>query len=310
MTAAWVAGSVRSVAVARRRLGMDAIRAVALSPSASAAVPLVARPPYDHDVRTDSDLADAEHGVAAAMLWNIRVLAGWLPAAGVTQLRLLAGWFEIANVDTHMAELDPAKTNASAPRFHLGQLATAWPHLAATSSMADLRAALAASAWGDPGAGTAREISLFMRLSWAERVASGIGSARPWAAGATALLVARERFVARHTLPAAATVAAERLLGAAQANAATLVDFAQVLPAEAGWALSRVTDPSELWRAEARWWDRLRRDGTALLRRGGFGAHRPLGAAALLAADAWQTSAALEIAGHGGAGREVLDEGT
>ncbi|HEU0240822.1 MAG TPA: hypothetical protein VFR11_16300 [Micromonosporaceae bacterium] len=309
MNAAWVAGSVRSVALARRRLDRDGVREIAASSSSSAAIASVARSSYGHDVRAEFDLADAEHAVAATVLWNARVLAGWLPAAGVTQLRLLAGWFEVANVDTHMDTLDTVSPATPAPMFQLGHLATAWPHLATTGSIADLRAALAASAWGDPGAGTSRDISLFMRLSWADRVASGVPLARPWAAGAAALVVARERFAAGRALPAAAAARARRLLGASHAGTTTLDDFTRSLPAESRWSLSGLTEPTDLWRAEARWWGRLHRDGATLLRRSGVGPHRPLGAAALLAADAWQTAVALQIAGHGGGGREVLDEG-
>jgi hypothetical protein len=308
MSAAWVAGSVRSVALARRRLGLDGVRAIAASSSSSAAIAMAARSPYERDVRADFDLADAEHGVAATVLWNARVLAGWLPATGVTHLRLLAGWFEIANVDLHMATFDAPQPAFPTPMFQLGQLTTAWPHLATTDSTAGLRAALAACAWGDPGPGTPRDISVFMRLSWADRVASGIALARPWAAGAAALLVARERFVAGRTLPAPAAARMARLLGQGRGDATTLDDFGRSLPSEARWAVSGLADPADLWRAEARWWRRVRRDGEKLLRRSGVGAHRPLGAAALLAADAWQTRVAMQIAAHGGAGREVLDE--
>jgi class I fructose-bisphosphate aldolase len=48
-------------------------------------------------VRLEADLAAAQHGVADALLWNLRVLADWLPGAGVRTLRTFAGSFEIAN---------------------------------------------------------------------------------------------------------------------------------------------------------------------------------------------------------------------
>jgi hypothetical protein len=307
MNPAWAAGSVRSVALARRRFGPDAAAAIASGTALDEAVAAVARSPYGHDVRAGSGLADAEHGVAATLLWNVRVLAGWLPAAGTAQLRLLAGWFEIANIDGHMAGLDTAYPTPPSATFHLGALATAWPRVAAAISMAELRAALAASPWGDPGDGGAREVSLYLRLAWADRVASGIAAVRPLSAGAAALVIARERFAGGRTLPAAALTPARRLLGPDALTAMSLIEYARWLPAEARWAVAGTTDPDQLWRNEARWWRRLRRDGGALLRRTGFGAHRPLGAVALLAADAWQTRAALQICAHG-TGREVLDE--
>jgi hypothetical protein len=64
---------------------------------------------------------------------------------------------------------------------------------------------------------------------------------------------------------------------------------------------------SDLWLAELRWWARLRRDGTSLVLRPAFGRSRPLGAVALLAADAWLVCAALELAARGGAHPEVWD---
>ena len=78
-------------------------------------------------------------------------------------------------------------------RRRLGALATAWPRLAGTTSPAELRAALAASAWGDPGGSTPRDIQLGLRLSWAVRLAA-VAPAVPWAAGAVALLAAGSRF--------------------------------------------------------------------------------------------------------------------
>jgi hypothetical protein len=51
----------------------------------------------------------------------------------------------------------------------------------------------------------------------------------------------------------------------------------------------------------------VERDGVALLHQSGFGPDVPLGAAAVLAADAWRLRAALELAARGGAGSEVFD---
>jgi len=305
MSAAWVAGSVRAQAMARRRLGAAGARALASSGTFSEAVDTLARSPYGRHVRSGDAEPAAAHGVAATLLWNLRVLAGWLPASGAEMLRLLAGWFEIANVDEHMQAL---LGRSADPPFRLGTLATAWTRLAAASSRDELRAQLAASPWGDPGGASPREIQLGMRLAWAERVSARVVLARTWTAGATALLLARERFARDRALPDRSAATAARVLGADSLAAASLVELSATLPPNARWALHDVTDSASLWTAEVRWWHRLRSDGAALLAGSGFGPARMIGATAALAADAWLVRAALEIAARGG-GRaaEVFD---
>ena len=181
MSAAWVAGSVRARAMASRRLGTAGVRALASSGSLDAAVDTLAHSPYGLRVRSGDTLSAASRGVAASLLWNLRVLAGWLPAQGAEMLRALAGWFEIANVDEHLHALSGHR--ATAP-FELGTLATAWPRLARTSSLDELRDALTTSIWGDPRGSTPREIQLSMRFAWADRVVGPRtpgDQAGPWA---------------------------------------------------------------------------------------------------------------------------------
>lgn len=304
MSAAWVAGSVRASAIARRRLGRVGVREVATSDSLADAVDRLVRSPYGQRVRTGDDLPTAARGVALTLLWNMRVLAGWLPPAGAEMLRLLAGWFEIANVEEHLRALGglPAE-----PPFPLGALATAWPQLAASTSSDDLRAALASSPWGDPGGPAARDIQLSTRLVWAERVAARIPSAQRWALGAAALLVSRERFARRQPLPGRASAIATRLLGRGVGSAPSVGELRPVLPPTARWALDGVTRPDQLWEAELRWWQRMRADATRLLAGSGFGPARIVGAVGLLAVDAWSVTAALEIAARGPDAWELSD---
>jgi hypothetical protein len=305
MSAAWVAASVRAQAMARRRLGTEAARALASSETFSEAVDTLARSPYGRHVRSGDTRPTAAHGVAATLLWNLRVLAGWLPASGAEMLRVLAGWFEIANVDEHVQAL---LGRSADPPFRLGSLTTAWPRLAAASSRDELRVQLAASAWGDPGGLSPREIQLGMRMAWAERVSARVLVARPWAAGAAALLLARERIARGRALPDRSASTAARMLGPESLAATSLVELFAALPPHARWTLQGVTDAASLWTAEVRWWQRLRTDGAALLRGSGFGPGRTIGAAAALAADAWLVRAALEIAGRGrGRQLEVFD---
>jgi hypothetical protein len=293
--------------MAHRRMGTAAARELAACPGLPEALEILARSPYGREVHPGDRLATAERGVAEMTLWNLRVLAGWLPAEGAELIRLLAAWFEIANIDEHLRGFTADPLEAGVPPFRLGSLATAWPRLSRTSSAAELRTVLAASAWGDPGAESHRAISTWLRISWAARVSGGVEPARPWAAGAVALLVAREHVADHHPLPGAAAAVVSRLLGTGWIGATGLGDLADRLPAPAEWALDGVTSTPDLWLAETRWWARVRRDGTALVLHPAFGRQRPLGAVALLAADAWLVSAALELAARGGVHREVWD---
>lgn len=304
MSAAWVAGSVRARALARRRLGAAAARRLAASRSLAAALQVLAATSYGHDVRPGQTLGEAQHAVASALLWDLRVLAGWLPQGGVHLLRTLAGWFEIANVDEM---LHAWAGGAAGGMFRPGALATAWTRLQGAATLPALRAALSSSAWGDPGGDTVYAVRIGMRARWAQRV-GGLGEpARSWAAGAAALLVAGERFAAGREPPPAVLAATRGLIGSPVAGAATLAEFAQRLPARAGWALVGADTPGDQWRAEAAWWARVEDDGFRLLRTSGFTGAPVLGAAAVLAADARRARAALEIAARGGAPLEAYD---
>ncbi|MET8763375.1 hypothetical protein [Lentzea sp. NPDC004782] len=296
MSAAWIAGGVRARALLRRRAGAVRAREIAGCSSVAEAVQLLVAGPYQRDVRAGQSLEEAEHGVAATLLWHLRVLAGWQPRAGAELVRLLAGWFEMANVVEHLRVL---AGEAPGRAFQLGTLATAWPRLAATSSVAELRQALAASPWGDPGADDPRRIVSAVQLGWAARVAGGVPQARFWAAGGAALLVAREHFLLGHP------VAVPALLG--DAGGRGFAEFVTRLPGEAGWALEDVGDPADLWQAEERWWARVESDARTLLRGRGFGPGAVVGCAALLAVDARRVRAALECAARGGSELEAFD---
>ncbi|MEV0402621.1 hypothetical protein [Actinoallomurus sp. NPDC050550] len=287
MSVAWVAGNIRARALVQRR-ARGITRQAATQRNLADAVRVLARTPYGHDVRPGQDLLVAQHAVAATLLWHLRVLAGWLPARGMAALRVLVGWFEIANVDALLF---------GGPVFEMGGLATAWPTLRNTS---DLRVALTTSRWGDPGGNDPRSVQLGMRISWARRVAAVSPSARPWAAGALALLVARERFLEGRAVPAPSA----DLIGKDSARATDLAELSRRLPADAAWALRDVGGEHDLWAAEERWWARVERDGVDLLSGGGYGPAPVLGAVALLAADARQARAALELAVRGGSAEE------
>ena len=305
MSAGWVAGSVRARALARSRMDAGGARHLAACGSLADALQLLAATPYGANVRRDQTLAAAQHEVAGTLLWDLRVLAGWLPRDGVRLLRTLGGWFEIANVDELLQSI---AGRPAGPQFRLGALATAWPLLAQATSTGELRTALAASAWQDPGQQTARAIRLAMRARWAARIAELGEPARTWAAGAAALLVAGERFASGRAAEPEVMGGALRLLGPATAGAATPGELAGSLPARARWVLAGITSPDGLWRAETALMARVERDGLRLLHAPGLDSGVVLGTVAVMACHAWRIRAALELAARGGTPVEAYDE--
>ncbi|HET6967587.1 MAG TPA: hypothetical protein VFI44_04875 [Ornithinibacter sp.] len=304
MSAGWVAASVRARAMTRRRLGRAEVMSLGASPSVEAAVTALALTTYGSRVRPGQTLPQAQRSVVETVAWNIRVLAGWTPREGVAVLRALIAPLEAANVRDHLLRL----AGADPPEpFRLGGLTTAWARLQRTTSLADVRSTLAASLWGDPGGVTPREIDLAMRTTVADRVVAAVPAAGGWAAGATALLVAREVFLGGGELPPAAHLAASRVVGVGAASAGTLADYRAALPTSARWALTDVEDPTDLWRAEARWWARVDRDAGSLVRRTRTGSDVVVGAVAMMAVDAWRVCGALELAARGGGLPEVVD---
>jgi len=305
MSAGWVAGGVRARAIARRRVGADVARHVAASASLEAALRVIAARPSDRGLRPGQALPVAQREVAAALLWDLRVLTGWLPGGGAQLMRPLVGWFEIANTDELLLQWSGRPAGEF---FELGSLATAWPRLRESASPVGLRAALAASAWKDPGGDSAYALSIGMRVRWAERVAAVGGHARDWAAGGLALLLAGERFAAGgHPVQPALRTVATGLLGARASDAATLSELIDRLPGRLAWVMDGVAGPADLWRAEAAWWRRVEQDGLTLLRGSAFDFSPVLGAAAVLAADARRVQAALELAARGGGPLEAYD---
>jgi hypothetical protein len=305
MTAGWVAGSVRARGLVQRRMGAEATRRLAACPSLSDALQLLAATGYGANIGRGQALAAAQHEVAGTLLWDMRVLAGWLPRDGVRLLRILGAWFEVANVDELLQAIAGRPADAE---FELGALATAWPRLRQAASNAELRAALAASAWQDPGGQTLGALRLGMRARWAMRAAALGDPARTWAAGAVALLVAGERFVAGRSVDPAVFGSALSLLGPGAQRAGTPAELADALPPRARWVIAGITSPADLWRAEETWLARVEQDGLRLLRTSSLDRDVVLGAVAVMACDAWRVRAALEIAARGGAPLEAYDE--
>ncbi len=292
MSAGWVAGSVRARLLAsERRLGVEGARRLAASATLADALAALGSSPYHGVLTLELDLGDAQRALISKPLLDLRLLAGWLPGDALGLVRALGSWYELANLDDRIAYLNGA---ALRPPFELGSIAVAWPRAADAASLEELRHALAASSWGDPGGETPAEVALGLRLAWARRVANEVPEARSWAAGASALLLARELFVAGlavEILP----LPPFRLLGSGWQTAGTFARFVDSLPPEAAWALANAARPEDLWRCERNWWATVEAEADGLLHSAAVGRPVVVGAVALLAADARRTAEALEL---------------
>ncbi|MGY5051529.1 hypothetical protein ACWDE0_38985 [Streptomyces sp. 900105755] len=307
MSAGWVAGAVRARALTVRCPGAAGAREIAACPSLDEALRRLGGTPYVKYAREAAGLPEAQRAVSATLLWHLRVLAGWLPRGGARLLVPLVSGFEVANV---VARLSPAAgrgTDAPGTPYRLGALETAWRRLDQAATPAELRAALAASPWGDPGGDTPWALVTGMRMAAARRTALTVPQAREWAVARAALLTARELFVYGRSLPGPVRRDAARLLGGRAPDAASYQEFRDGLPAPARRLLAGVEEPEGLWRAEARWWRAVRDEGAALLRDSRPGPGVVVGAVAVLSVDAWRVRAALESAARGGRLGEAFD---
>lgn len=304
MSAQWVAGNVRAKALLNRRLGVRRARALAAMNSLTDAQHALAGTAYGRDITVGQSAPDTDHAVCAALLWHLRVLAGWQPAQGAQAIRALAAGFEAGNIAAHARRLAGAPAR---PPQTLGALATAWPRLSETSSLAQLRDTLAQTTWGDPGSESPSDIAMAVQIGWAARVANAVPEARNWAYTRLALTVARRRLVEQCELPEPLRIRTRVVLGAAATAASDLVSYADSLATRFRWLLDGITAADGLWTAEARWWARVEADGLAMLGGSEFTRARTIGAVAVLAADAWRCCAAVALASRGGGPMDVYD---
>jgi hypothetical protein len=305
MGAGWVAGSVRANAMARRRIGAGAAQRIARASNLSDALGLLRGTAYTQASAPDTSLPAAERLVAATELWQLRVLAGWLPRSAVGLARALGARYERANIEAHARSL--AESGRSGQYYALGSLALSWPRLAVTTSPQALREALTASRWGDPGDGTVEALHDILTLRWLRMVAAEAAPTIEWVTGAAALLLARRMLVAT-TGPADWLVrAAAPLVGTNWMQAGSASALRAAVPAAGRWVLDGVDSPSDLWRAETGLAARIESDGFRLLRHGTPGVEPFLGAVAVLAVDGWRVRVALGDAALGAGPGEVLD---
>ena len=295
MSAGWVAGSVRARLLADHALGRERALGLASSPSLEAAIGALAGTVYGERLRPGHGLEQAQRAVRETLLWQLRVLAGWLPPAAASRARVFAAWFEIANVDRRLAELAGAPSRRP---FDLGRLGSAAaPRIAEAGSAEAVRSALAGSEWGDPGDAAPGAIARWLRISWARRMLASAPESRSWTLGAVALLLARDLAADR---PVVAPRPRLPELGRGPWEAAR--DVGELGTGAAGrcpWPLTAPERADGLWAAEAVWWRRVETDARRMLREGHAGPRRLTGAAALLACDARRVAGGLAVAARG-----------
>lgn len=303
MSAKWVAGTVKARLLLERRVGADAVLELARAATLGDALVRLAGTAYA-DAASASGLEDAQRAVAESTLLRLRVVAAWLPPGEAAGLRSLAAWFELGNIEDRLAYLADGRP---APPFELGVLASVWDAAASTQSPEELRSLLGRSSWGDLGVTDPRRVPFGLRVAWADRVRAALPEARGWATGATAILLAEELIIARHTVEPGLVHRAG--LGSAWQGAGTPAEFRERLPERARWALSGIEERTELWRAWPAWWLAVAADAEAMVRARRFGRETVVGVVALLALDAVRVATALAVVALGGAraSREVLD---
>lgn len=308
MKADWVAASVRARSMAHRRVGAGASRVLAAQPTLDRALSSLQESSYAERLRGAAGLAAAERALQETVLWQLRVLAGWLPASGTALARAAAGAFEIENI-TALAHQLAGGAKAPEP-FHLGALATAWPRLRSAGTGEELAAILSATAWGgDVGAagslGTLRDA---LTVAWLRRLAGVAPPAQPWCGAMCALTAARILTVDGVTPTPPVLHLLRPVLGSSWETSTSLAGFASALPPSLRTVLAGIASPKDLWRAEARACAAVEKDGFRLLRGSMPGPDVVLGAIAVLSTDAWRVRAALTAAAAGAGSSEVLDE--
>jgi hypothetical protein len=246
----------------------------------------------------------ARRTAAAATIWQLRVLAGWLPPAATGLARLAAAPMEIANVEHHLGHLDGSQRSAP---LALGSLAVAWPRVERATSAQQVRDVLARSAWGDPGGSDRVSMALGLRVAWARRVIRALPHARHWAHGGIALLIAREVFAFERVINETTSRELDLLIGTRWRAATTLADLTDRLPATARWAVVGIAAPRDLWRAELTVVNRVASDARLLAASGRYSRDTVMAVMALLLVDLWGVTAAVESSGRGPTALAVFD---
>lgn len=303
MNADWVAASVRARSIAQRRVGAGKSRSIAAQPTLTDGLALLSGTVYAERTDQCTSQAATEWAISDTVLWQLRVLAGWIPGTGTRLVRAAAGAFERDNILALSRSLDDGHSPPES--FALGSLALAWPRLRAARTTQELTEALRRSPWGEVGSGDATALRDILTLVWLRRLTRVAPAARPWAESTCALTVARILLV-DHSAPPPRLVALIRpLLGRTWETAESLPALQAALPKSVRTVFDDIRDPEDLWRAEARQRAQVETTGFRLLRSSLPGPDVVLGSIVVLAMDAWRVRAALSSVGTSSS--EVLD---
>ncbi|MBX3099600.1 MAG: hypothetical protein KF761_08470 [Salinibacterium sp.] len=308
MTAAdWVGASVRARSMATRRAGVGLCRELANQPNLEAALALLSDSAYGERLASAHTLAEAQRAISETVLWELRVLAGWLPVQGTALVRAAAAFFERDNIVVRMGELYAGKP-PDGRYFDLGALSTAWPSVLAATSVAEVGEAVRHSPWGDPGdtllPGSMADV---LTVSWLRRLSVAAPETHDWTRTAGALLVARAVLVDEAEPTDRLVQLLRPLIGTAWMFASDLDALRTGLPASVRASLDGINTPDDLWRAEARLVATVDAEGARLLHGSLPGPGIITGALAVLGADSAMTRAALVAACTGARNFEVID---
>jgi hypothetical protein len=305
MNVNWVAASVRARNLSQLRVGASRCRHIGTVTNLPEALALLADSSYAQRLVGVTSLSAAQRATSETMLWQLRVLAGWLPPGGTGLVRAIAGIYERDNIVALARHLAGGQELSEA--YQLGGLATAWPRLQRAPSLPALTEALRQSAWGVTGAIDAIALRDVLTLAWLRRLAAAAPAASAWACSASVLVAARMVLV-DHTVPTSRVLELVRpWIGREWASTRDLDGFRARLPRSARTVLDGIDDPWGLWRAEARMRAEVETDGFRLAHSPLPGPDVVLGAIAVLAVDGWRLRAALAAAEADTGSSEVLD---
>ncbi|OIQ84398.1 hypothetical protein GALL_337750 [mine drainage metagenome] len=305
MSADWVAATVRARALAQRRAGSGASAVIARADTLRDGMDLLVGTAYEPQMADATDLAAVERTTDATVLWQLRVLAGWLPATASRLCRAAAGAFERDNITALAAQLGDGRSAPEA--FELGALGTAWSSLRTSASTAELAAGLARSPWGAVSNDDAAALRDVLTVVWLRRLSDTAAAARPWALAGAALVASRTVLVDQVEPSPRLRRLLRPLIGSAWERATDLDAMRAALPRATGALLAGIAAPTDLWQAEARAMTAVETDAFRLVRSALPGPDAVLGALAVLATDAWRVRAALASAALGSGHSEVLD---
>lgn len=305
MNADWVAASVRARALAQRRVGAGASHRIAGLPSLAAGLAALADSVYADRLQGATELAAAERATSDAALWQLRVLAGWVPATSSRLCRAAAGCYERDNIVALARELEDGL--AAPEPYDLGTLGTSWSQVRTATSLAELRTALSRSTWGDVMGDGTTGLRDALTMVWLRRLAEVAPPARSWAQLVGALVGARIALVERAEPSPSLRRLLRPVIGTRWETAHDLDALRSALPQVTRPAFRDLGEPEQLWQAEARVRSTVESDGFRLLRTALPGPDVVLGAIAVLAVDAWRVRAALAAASRGAGSSEVLD---